>query len=153
MIVNWRGYSFVCLQEDVLQFAKYILVGFSGLFVETVLIFLLTYFWGVNKYVANTLGMLAGMINNYIFNLIFTFHVSKKILLRFLIYFLIWIFVLAISNLVIWILDDLILSNFEFISNYGDINVSFWIAKVVSIGVATTVGYLLHKKFSFKKTS
>jgi len=119
------------------KFIKFVLVGFSGLFVD----FGFTYFFKekvkIQKYVSNALGFLIAATSNYYFNRIWTYRsANPQILLEFSEFFLISIIGLGLNTLILW----LIVSKLKW---------NFYLSKLFAIGFVTIWNFLANTYFTF----
>lgn len=124
--------------KTIKQFVAYAAIGFSGLFWEVLIIYVMRDMLSINTYIANTVGMLVGMLNNFFLNAIFNFKSTDRLLARFVPYILIWFGLLLLSNAIIKVF-------------YEEVGINFWLVKVFSIGVVTVSGFFLHRNISFRK--
>lgn len=62
----------------VRQFCRYLLVGVLNTLVTLVVIFILKAGYGVNQWVSNAIGYVAGLINSFIWNKLWVFHSHDK---------------------------------------------------------------------------
>ncbi|MBU6343030.1 MAG: GtrA family protein [Bacteroidetes bacterium] len=62
------------MQELIIKFIKFGIVGFSGVGVDFGTTWLCKEKMGINRYLANSIGFSAAVISNYILNRLWTFH-------------------------------------------------------------------------------
>ncbi|HOI49912.1 MAG TPA: GtrA family protein [Prolixibacteraceae bacterium] len=119
------------------KFFKFSVVGFSGLFVDFGITFLLKEKLKIPKYVANGCGFVVAATSNYFLNRWWTFeshnpHVEKE----FLSFFLISLIGLGINTLIIWIL----VSKFKW---------NFYLGKLAAIVVTTLWNFVANLLITF----
>jgi len=121
----------------IYKFIKFGIVGFSGLFVDFGITYLLKEKLKVQKYVANGMGFMCAASSNYILNRIWTFHSQNpNIGLEYGKFILISIIGLAINTLVLWFL----VSKFK---------LNFYLSKLFAIAVVTLWNFIMNFLFTF----
>ncbi|MDR2465920.1 MAG: GtrA family protein [Prevotellaceae bacterium] len=96
-----------------IKFAKFALVGCSGLAVDFGVTFLCKEILRVNKYVANSLGFACAASSNYFLNRWWTFNSNDPDMTRqYAYFFAIALAGLAINNFLVWLLHDRLKLNF-----------------------------------------
>ena len=122
---------------SIIQIFKFIVVGISNTLLTALVIWLLFKIFGFSVYFSNIIGYIAGLINSYLWNLKWTFSSninSKNTLLKFIIVFIIS-YILQLCNLYI-------LLQFT--------NIDPYICQLLSIGVYTSINFILNKFYTFK---
>lgn len=90
----------------IFKFLKFIIVGFSGLFVDFSVTFLLKEKLKLQRYIASSVGFTLAASSNYLFNRLWTFHSNNpQILTEYSTFILISIIGLSINNLFIYIFE------------------------------------------------
>jgi putative flippase GtrA len=120
------------------HFILYSIIGFSGVFIDFIVFFLLHHIAGVHYLAANVLSVSCGISNNFLLNSVINFRTKDRILRRFLTFYAIGVLGLLASSAILWLLVDL-----------GKINV--YISKGLTIFIVVIIQYSLNKKFTFKK--
>ena len=62
----------------VRQFLRYLIVGVMNTLVTLVVIYLCKSQWGVNQWVSNGIGYVAGLINSFVWNKLWVFNSRVK---------------------------------------------------------------------------
>ncbi|GAB1416985.1 hypothetical protein MASR2M117_23910 [Paludibacter sp.] len=121
----------------LIKFLKYSLVGFSGLFIDFGITWLLKEQVRVNKYIANTCGFVSAATSNYILNRVWTFEsISQKIAAEYTSFVVIALVGLGINNLILMLLTDKLRWN-------------FYLSKLISIIVVTLWNFFMNFLFTF----
>ncbi|TDQ07084.1 GtrA family protein [Pedobacter metabolipauper] len=109
------------------KFLKFGLVGFSGLIVD----FSITYFFKeklkVHKYLASSLGFIVATGTNYTLNRFWTFNShNPDTVIQFGKFFMVSLVGLALSNALIYLLNDRLKWNFYYAKGCAILLVSLW---------------------------
>lgn len=127
-------------QSAILQFAKYAIVGVMNTLLTLIVIFVCKSVFGVNVYVSNAIGYIAGVINSFIWNRNWVFR-SNGAFSRQAIHFIIGFLVCyAIQFVVVWSLNQFVLSDIE-------IHVAF--ITLSGYGIATLIGNVCYTLCNF----
>lgn len=125
---------------QLLQFVKYCLVGVLNTLVTMGVIYLCKSFFGMNLYVSNALGYVAGVINSFLCNKTWVFH-SKggycREAVRFLAGFAICY---ALKFVLVWMLTE---------STFGELEFAVWGIVVSGYGIATVLGNVVYTLANF----
>lgn len=125
------------MHDLILKFIKFSIVGFTGLFVDFTITYLLKEKVNINSYIASSIGFILAASSNYLFNRIWTFSShNENITLEYLAFIIVACIGLSINILVIWIL-------------YGEKNQNFYLSKILAIGAATTWNFVANYYFTF----
>jgi putative flippase GtrA len=90
----------------IFKFIKFIVVGFSGMFVDFSITILLKERLHVNRFIANSAGFTFAASSNYLFNRFWTFHSNNpKIFVEYSKFLIISLIGLLINNLIIYLLE------------------------------------------------
>ena len=90
----------------IFKFIKFIVVGFSGMFVDFSITILLKEKLHVNRFIANSAGFTFAASSNYLFNRFWTFHSNNpKIFVEYSKFLIISLIGLLINNLIIYLLE------------------------------------------------
>ncbi|ANQ49766.1 GtrA family protein [Flammeovirga sp. MY04] len=120
------------------KFLKFGVVGFSGLFVDFGVTYLVKEVMKGHKYLANSLGFICAATSNYVLNRIWTFEShTDQIGVEYLKFFGVSVVGLLFSNAIIWILHE-------------KVKMNFYVAKVISIGVVVVWNFFANLIFTFK---
>ena len=130
-------FSSLLTKAFFLKLIKFGVVGFSGVFVDFSITYLLKEKLKVQKYVANACGFIIAASSNYFLNRIWTFHSNNPaVLMEFSKFMLISIIGLGINSLILWTL----VSRFK---------MNFYISKLFAIGVVTLWNFIANVIFTF----
>ena len=123
--------------EFLFKLLKFGIVGFSGVFIDFGITYLLKEKMGLQKFLANAVGFLTAASSNYFFNRIWTFHSQNpKVALEFTNFILIAGLGLGINSLVLWILNT-------------KFNLNFYFAKLLAIVVTTLWNFSANYLYTF----
>lgn len=115
------------MQEIIIKFIKFGVVGASGVIIDFSLTYLLKEKLKINKYISNSLGFLTAASTNYILNRIWTFENNDpQIVLQYSKFLMVSIFGLVINNIVIYYLNDKKSLNFYLSKAIAILFVMFW---------------------------
>ncbi|SFF08465.1 GtrA family protein [Thermoflexibacter ruber] len=121
----------------LVKFIKFIVVGVNGMIVD----FTATYFvkdklqW--NKYIANTIGFFMGATNVYFINRVLTFESNNQdVFIEYSKFISIYAIGLIINNLVVYLV-------------HGKLNIKFYIAKLIAIGITAFWNFFANYYFTF----
>lgn len=129
--------SDIISQDFLFKFFKFGIVGFSGVFVDFGITYLLKEKFKIQKYVANAIGFSVAASTNYFLNRIWTFEsTNPKVALEYTEFFLISMIGLGINTLVLWLLVSKLKWNFYF-------------SKLVAIGVVTIWNFFANLLITF----
>ncbi|SDL66843.1 dolichol-phosphate mannosyltransferase [Catalinimonas alkaloidigena] len=127
------------LTEDLFyKMLRFAVVGFSGVFIDFGITWLLKEQLRIQKYVANSAGFLAAATSNYYLNRIWTFasqdpHIARQYGL----FIGISAVGLLLNNFLIWVLND-------------KMRVPFYMAKLLAIGAVTFWNFVLNYFITFR---
>lgn len=126
------------MNDLLYKFIKFGIVGFSGVFVDFGMTWLLKDKLGINKYWANSTGFMLAVVSNYILNRIWTFEShDPNVAWQFLQFVLISLVGLAINNGIIYLLTE------------KQWKTNFYLAKIVATGVVTFWNFGANVLFTF----
>lgn len=121
----------------ILKFLKFCIVGFSGMVVDFGFTWLCKEKFKWNKYVSNSIGFVLAATNNYIWNRWWTFQSDNaNIPIEYGKFLMISIIGLGLNNLVIYLLHE-------------KLNLNFYLAKLIAIGVVTIWNFVMNYRFTF----
>jgi len=113
--------------ELIFKFLRFGLVGFSGIFVDFGVTYILKEKFRLHKYVANSVGFLLATTSNYVLNRYWTFQShDPKAFEQFGKFFAIALIGLIFNNLIIYILNDKLKINFYVSKLFAILAVSLW---------------------------
>jgi len=121
----------------LLKFLKFGVVGFSGVFVDFGVTYLLREKMKIQQYIANAIGFCIAASSNYFLNRIWTYKSQNpEIFLEFSEFFLISLIGLGINTLILWLLVSKMKWNFYF-------------SKLCAIGVVTIWNFIINTLYTF----
>ena len=111
----------------IFKLVKFIIVGFSGLFIDFGLTFFCKEKLSFNEYLSNSIGFLLAVSSNYFLNRIWTFgSKNPEIIVEFSSFFFVSIIGLLINNSILWLIHNKMGINF-YLAKFGAILVTtFW---------------------------
>ena len=119
------------------KLVKFIIVGFSGIFIDFGLTFLCKEKLTLNKYLSNSIGFLFAASSNYFLNRLWTFgSKNPEIIVEFTSFFFISIIGLLINNSILWLI-------------HNKIKIDFYFAKFGAIIITTIWNFLANYYFTF----
>ena len=117
---------------------KFCVVGFSGVFIDFSITWLLKEKVKINKYLANSTGFVLAATSNYFFNRIWTFHSqNQQIAIEYFSFISISLLGLGINNLIIYFLTE-------------KLKLNFYLSKLFAIGVVTIWNFVMNYLITFK---
>lgn len=127
------------MDNDLLiKFLKFGVVGFTGVFVDFGITWLLKEKARLNKYVANTTGFMFAVLSNYALNRIWTFHShDPAVATQFSKFLVVALVGLALNNAIIYVLNE-------------RFRVNFYVSKLVATGVVMLWNFWANYTFTFK---
>jgi len=119
------------------RFLKFGLVGFTGIFIDFGITFLLKEKVKIQKYIANSCGFITAASSNYFLNRTWTFHSNNPhIAIEYSQFIFISLIGLGINNFILWIL----------VSKYKR---HFYLSKLIAIGITTIWNFGANLIFTF----
>ncbi len=121
----------------LIKFAKFGVVGFSGLFVDFGFTYLCKEIFKIQKYISNAIGFTLAATSNYFINRVWTFQsTNPEIAVEYTEFLIISIIGLGLNTLILyWIIN-----RFKF---------NFYFSKVFAIGVVTIWNFFANAFFTF----
>lgn len=125
--------------EFVLKFLKFGIVGFSGVFVDFGITWILKEKIRLNKYVANTCGFLCAVVSNYTLNRLWTFEShDPAVVVQFFKFLMLALVGLGLNNLIIYLLHE------------RRERTNFYIAKLIATAVVMLWNFWANYTFTFQ---
>jgi len=119
------------------KFIKFGLVGFSGVFVDFSVTWLLKERFKVQQYVSNAAGFMTAASTNYVLNRIWTFQsTNPNVAFEYGEFILISIIGLAINTTILWLL-------------VSRLKLNFYVSKIIAIGIVTLWNFAANLAFTF----
>jgi putative flippase GtrA len=126
------------MSDFYLKFLKFGVVGFSGVFVDFGVTWLLKEQLKVNQYVANTCGFLCAVVSNFMLNRLWTFQDSNPdVMLQFGKFLVLSLVGLGLNNLFIYFMTEKHKTN-------------FYVAKLLATGVVMIWNFWANSRFTFR---
>lgn len=121
----------------VLKFLRFGVVGFSGLFVDFGITWLLKEVARWQKYLSNAIGFIAAASSNYMFNRLWTFQsTNPNVAVEYTGFIFISVLGLAINTLMLWIL-------------VSRVRMNFYVSKVFATAVVMIWNFVANLVFTF----
>jgi putative flippase GtrA len=118
------------------KFIKFGIVGFTGMFIDFSITFLLKEKLKVHRFLANSVGFTFAASSNYLLNRIWTFRsLDPEVLYQYGSFFLISLIGLAINNFFLYLFEK---------------RFNFYFAKFLAIGVTVIWNFFANYIFTFK---
>lgn len=136
-------------RSDATQFCKYLLVGGGNTLLTLAVIVGLKSGLGVNPWIANVAGYVAGMVNSFVWNKLWVFHSRNRRIqgeaLRFLVGFGLCF---AVQFAVTWGVTE-VLGQAEWQLLGGFVMSAYGLATLVGMGVYTICNFLYNRLVTF----
>ncbi|MEZ4919966.1 MAG: GtrA family protein [Saprospiraceae bacterium] len=126
------------LSSDLIwKFIKFGIVGFSGVFIDFGITWLMRDKLRLNQYISNSTGFMCAVVSNYILNRIWTFESQDPaVAVQFSKFLLISLVGLAINNSIIYLLNE-------------RFKIKFYVAKLIATGIVTIWNFGANLLFTF----
>lgn len=119
------------------KFLKFSIVGFSGIFVDFGITYLLKEKAKIHKYVASSTGFVFATLSNYYLNRVWTFNSTQaNAITQFEKFFVIALIALIISNIIIYILNE-------------KLKINFWLCKISAIVLVSFFNFFANYIYTF----
>lgn len=143
--------SFATHRHTVLQFIRYALVGVINTMVTLVVILVCKSLLGINPWVSNAAGYVAGFINSFIWNKLWVFNSHNKVIQEALKFFGGFLICYGLQFVVTFLLTDCtILGDMEWkirdftLSGYG-------VATIIGMVAYTLANFVYNRMVTFRK--
>lgn len=121
----------------LLKFLKFGVVGFSGVFVDFGITYVLKEKLKIQQFVANAIGFSCAATSNYVLNRVWTYQSQNpEVLIEFSHFFFFSLIGLGLNTLILWFLVSKFKQN-------------FYLSKLFAIGVVTIWNFLVNTLFTF----
>jgi putative flippase GtrA len=122
----------------IIKFIKFCAVGFSGVFIDFFITWLIKEKIHLNKYIANSSGFIVAATSNYFINRFWTFHSHRNdVAAEYFSFIGIAMIGLVFNNLIIYFLNE-------------KMKINFYIAKIVATLFVTIWNFFANYFFTFK---
>ncbi len=126
------------MQELILKFLKFGIVGASGVIVDFGVTWLLKEQAKLNKYIANSTGFACAVVSNYILNRVWTFHsADPNVGVQFAKFTVVALIGLGMNNAIIYYLNE-------------KRGLRFYMSKLIATGVVMLWNFGANLLFTFK---
>lgn len=126
------------MNEVILKFIRFGIVGFIGLIIDFGVTYLLKEKIKINKFVANSIGFSLAVINNYLLNKYWTFNsTNSNIISEFSSFLLVCVIGLLLNNAILYYLTE-------------RTKLSFYIAKAGSVLIVMLWNFSANYFFTFR---
>ncbi|MCM1337840.1 MAG: GtrA family protein [Candidatus Amulumruptor caecigallinarius] len=141
-------------RKDLLQFCRYLVTGVINTLVTLIVIYICKSIIGVNPWVSNAVGYVAGLINSFVWNKLWVFHSSdsgwRGESVRFFGGFLLCY---GVQLGVTWLMDTYVIDP-EFMLHIGSFAFSgYAIATLVGMMVYTGANFIYNRLVTFRNCS
>lgn len=125
------------MEELIVKFVKFGVVGVSGVFVDFGITWLMRDKLKLNQYVANSTGFMCAVVSNYVLNRLWTFHSTDPgIAIQFGKFFIVALIGLGLNNGIIYLLNE-------------RRQVKFYTAKLIATGIVMIWNFGANYLFTF----
>lgn len=122
----------------ILKLIKFGVVGFSGVFIDFGITWILKEKFKVNKYVANSTGFILAASSNYFWNRVWTFNsTNQHIATEYASFFSISVIGLLLNNFIIYLLTE-------------KFKLNFYVSKLIAIFFVTIWNFGMNYIYTFK---
>jgi len=133
-----RSFSITLLNKStILQFKRYLITGFLSAALEYSVLFVLTDFIGLWHIFSNTIAIAASFCFNFLVNKYWSFKSKQNITKQMLQYGLLFAVNMCISNIIIYLLSDIL-------------RMHYLIPKLASTIIITLWNFIIYKKVIYK---
>lgn len=137
-------------RAHIIQFTKYAAVGVLNTLVTLVVIFMCKSVIGINEYVSNALGYIAGLVNSFIWNKNWVFKAKDDSLKQ--------LYKFALGFLICYCLQFLIVWSITAHTPYGSMQwvigpmtlSGYGIATILGMGVYTVANFIYNRQITFR---
>lgn len=124
----------------IIQLLKYGVVGVMNTLITLGVIFVCKSLLGVNPYVSNALGYVAGLVNSFLWNRTWVFRSHGRISRQAIHFFVGFCVCYALQFLVVWLLNQ---------SSFGDLEFDIIGFVISGYGIATLIGNVVYTLCNF----
>ena len=137
-------------RKTFLQLVKYLLVGVMNTIITLAVIFVCKIYLGINPYVSNALGYLAGLINSFMWNRKWVFRSNGKMsreALHFLCGFMVCY---SVQFGVVWLLNQSWFGSTRYMLPFGIIITGYGVATLLGNVCYTLTNFIYNRVITFK---
>lgn len=137
-------------RKTFIQLVKYLLVGVMNTLITLAVIFVCKIYLGINPYVSNALGYLAGLINSFMWNRKWVFRSNGKMsreALHFLCGFMVCY---SVQFGVVWLLNQSWFGSTRYMLPFGIIITGYGVATLLGNVCYTLTNFIYNRVITFK---
>ncbi len=135
----------------IVQLLKYGVVGLMNTIITLGLIFVCKSLLGINPYVSNAIGYVAGLINSFMWNRTWVFHAHGRITRQAFHFFAAFCLCYALQLIVVWGLNQSAFGDCQF-DILGFVLSGYGIATLIGNVVYTMCNYIYNRCLTFRCT-
>ena len=120
-----------------IQLRRYLVVGFSTVGLETLVLWILKEYIGINLIVANTMAYTISFVFNFYLNRTWSFNSKSDISFQLKAYGILFVFNLFASNMIIHLLTNVV-------------GLYYMLSKFISIAMIVSWNFILYKKVIYR---
>lgn len=140
----------ISTRKEIIRFIRYALVGVMNTVLTLVVIYACKDFFGINEWVSNAVGYIAGFINSFLWNKLWVFNSSAGYLREAVKFFGGFILCYIIQLMATWLLaEHSPLSGREWIL-FGFVISGYGIATLIGMIVYTAANFLYNRCITFR---
>lgn len=136
-IKNHQFFSEFFTYKAFIQLRRYLVVGFSTVGLETLVLWILKEYIGINLIVANTMAYTISFVFNFYLNRTWSFNSKSDISFQLKAYGVLFVFNLFASNMIIHLLTNVV-------------GFYYMLSKFISIAMIVSWNFILYKKVIYK---
>lgn len=140
-------------RKDILQFCRYLITGVINTLVTLIVIYICKGIIGINPWVSNAIGYVAGLVNSFIWNRLWVFHSHENAWysegLKFLGGFLLCY---GIQLAATWLMDTYVIAPGFLIRFWGLAFSGYAIATLVGMMVYTGANFIYNRLITFRNS-
>lgn len=126
--------------KELFRFVKYCMVGVLNTLLCLGVIFLCKSILGINPYVSNAIGYIAGVINSFLWNKKWVFKSDGGMGREAIIFVCGFGICYILQFAVVWVLNQ---------SSFGEMEFDFWVFTLTGYGIATILGNIVYTIANF----
>lgn len=136
-------------KTDIIQFVRYAMVGALNTILTLLVIYACKDFFGINQWVSNLLGYIAGFINSFLWNKLWVFHSAAGYLHEAVKFICGFLLCYALQFVATWLLTDhSFLTGSEW-TLFGFVISGYGIATLAGMIVYTFANFFYNKAITF----
>lgn len=136
--------------KTIIQLAKYLLVGVMNTLITLLVIFVCKIYLGVNPYVSNALGYVAGLINSFLWNRTWVFRSNGKVSREALHFLCGFAVCYSVQLAVVWLLNQSAFGSMQFVLPLGIVITGYGVATLLGNVCYTLSNFVYNRVITFK---